>query len=135
MGIINDRLAAIVRRAEDLAPIGDRVRAILWTGNKERALAGTDAQGRPFRPLAPSTLRRRKGSGPPLAPEGADARIVTGYVVVVSAASGRLTATGSWPDVPWVEYAAQQGRDCYGFRQIDVDKVRATLRGHMTGDR
>src|SRR4051812_17458551 len=101
MGAITERLADIARRAGDLSPLGEPVRRALWEGNKERALAGETAQGAKFAAVKASTQKTRGGSGPPLAPRGAASRIVTGYVVSVVAAVGRLTFTGSWPDLPW----------------------------------
>lgn len=139
MGKITEHLADIARRGGDLSPLGEPVRRVLWEGNRERALAGEDAQGRRYDSLSPATLKRRKGSGPPLAPRGAASRIVTGYVVSVIAAMSRLTFTGSWPGLDWVQYHADgtkrmPRRDPFGFRQRDLDKVRTMVREYIMKD-
>lgn len=133
---ITKRIADLARNAADLSPLRDPVRTILVQGNRERALAGTDAQGRRFAPLASSTLKRRKGSGPPLAPRREASRVVTGYSVNVQAGPGRLTFAASWPGQPWMEYHARGGgrlprRDSYGFRQQELEKVKDLLRQHI----
>lgn len=136
MGKISERLADIARRGGDLSPLGEPVRRVLWEGNRERALAGENAQGVRFAPLAASTLKHRKGTGPPGAPRGASSRVVTGYVVSVIAAVGRLSFTGSWPGLDWIKYHAtgtkrMPQRDPFGFRQRDLDKVRQMLREYV----
>lgn len=136
MGKIAERLADIARRGGDLSPLAEPIRRVLWEGNKERALAGEDAQGNRFAPLSPATIARRKGNGPPLAPRGASSRIVTGYVVSVLAGIGRLSFTGSWPELDWVQYHADgtkrmPRRDPFGFRQRDLDRVREMVREYV----
>jgi hypothetical protein len=131
-----ERLADLARKCGDLTPLREPVRQILVDGNRERSLAGTDPQGRSFASLAASTLRRRRGSGPPLAPRGAQSRVVTAYEVDVLAGAGRLTFTGSWPSLPWMEYhhtgtARMPARNPYGFRQQDLDEVRDLLVRHV----
>jgi hypothetical protein len=131
-----ERLADLARRCGDLTPLREPVRQILVDGNRERSLAGTDPQGRSFAALAASTLRRRRGTGPPLAPRGAQSRVVTAYEVDVLAGAGRLSFTGSWPSLPWMEYhhsgtARMPARNPYGFRQQDLDEVRALLVRHV----
>lgn len=135
-GGIGRRLSELARRVDDLTPLVAPVRQILIDGNRERSLAGTDAQGRPFAPLAPSTLRSRTGTGPPLAPHRAQSRVVTGYHVDVRTDRGTLTFAASWPDQPWMEYhhtgtPRMPKRDPYGFREQDLERVRALLREHI----
>lgn len=136
MGQISERIADIARRCGDLSPLKEPVRQVLWEGNKQRALAGTDAQGTPFAPVAASTRKTRGGDGAPLAPHGASSRVVTDYTVNVQAGPGRLTFTGSWPSCPWMEYhhtgtKRMPRRDPYGFRAQDLDRVRQMLREHV----
>jgi hypothetical protein len=136
MGRISERLADVARRCGDLTPLADPVRRLFWEGNRAARLAGVDAEGRPFAPLAQSTLKRRKGHGPPLAPEGEASKIITGYVVQVTAGPGRLTFAGSWPDLDWIQYAADgtrhmPARDPLGFRRQDIDQVRDWMRGYI----
>ena len=133
---LKDRLSDIARRCGDLSPLREPVRKILVEGNKARALAGVDAQGRPFAPLAASTLARRRGSGPPLAPRGTQSRVVTQYVVNVQAGVGRLSFTGAWPSVHFMEFHAtgtryMPKRDPYGFRQVDLDRIRPMLADYV----
>jgi hypothetical protein len=136
VGLIQERIADIARRCGDLSPLAVPVRKVLVDGNRERALAGTDANGVRFAPLKPSTLERRKGSGPPQAPRGASSRIVTGYVVSVLASVARLLITGSWPTLAWLGYHRtgtkhMARRDPYGFRPKDLETIRGMLRGYV----
>jgi hypothetical protein len=130
------QLSELARRCGNLSPLAAPVRQVLVDGNRERALAGTDAQGRAFAPVKASTRKTRGGPGPPLAPRGASSRIVTGYVVAVLAGVGRLTFTGSWPGLPWVEYhrtgtKRMPRRDPFGFRRRDLNRVADMLRKHV----
>jgi hypothetical protein len=135
-GKITERLQDIARRCGDLSPLREPIRKILIEGNRQRALAGVDAQGRPFAPLAASTLRYRSGKGPPLAPRFAGSREITGYVLDVQAGVGRLSFAASWPGQPWMEYHAtgtryMPKRSPYGFRQVDLDKIRPMMSDYI----
>jgi hypothetical protein len=133
-----ERLADLARKCGDLTPLREPVRQVLIQGNRVRAVAGTDVEGIPYEdyaPLAPSTLRRRRGDGPPLAPRYANSRIVTAYEVDVTAGTGRMSFTGSWPSLPWMEYhhtgtARMPRRDPYGFTAKTLEEVRTLLREH-----
>lgn len=136
MGAILDRLTDLARRCGDLSPIAPQVRDVFLLGNRERAMAGTDAAGRPFAPLARSTLKHRHGSGPPQAPTPS-AQIITGCEISVQAGPGRLSITQSWPGVRWVEYAISgtrrmPRRDPTGFRDQDKTKVAALMNDYIT---
>lgn len=136
MGRISERIADIARRCGDLSPLQEPVRQVLTEDNTHRALAGIDVQGRPFAPLARSTLLHRRGSGPPLAPRSASSRIVTDYTVQVTTGMGRLTFAASWPGIPWMEChhtgtARMPKRDAYGFRQVALDKIRDMMSGYV----
>lgn len=138
MGIIRERLTELAKRCGDLTPIQNDVRQILVNGNRERALAGTNAQGVPFASLAPSTLKHRRGKGPPQAPRGAGSQIVTGYVVQVTAGPGELRIIASWPDLPWIPYHVDgtphmPARNPMGYRQQDLEKIRALMNGYVMG--
>jgi hypothetical protein len=137
---ITERLSDIARRCGDLSPLREPVRRILIEGNKVRALAGVDAQGRPFAPLAASTLRGSRihggpvlrRQGPPLAPHYAGSREVTGYTLDIQAGVGRLSFAASWPGQPWMIYhhtgtPRMPRRDPYGFRQQDLDLIRPMM--------
>jgi hypothetical protein len=135
-----ERLADFARRCGDLTPLREPVRQILVDGNRERSLAGTDPQGRSFASLAASTLRRRRGTGPPLAPRGAQSRVVTAYEVDVQAGTGRLDFVASWPSLPWIEYHVTGGRylpvrNPFGFRSKDLEAIRELLSDHIARQR
>jgi hypothetical protein len=97
MGALLDRNLEIARRAGNLEPIAERIRVLLIDGKREQLLSGDDADGRPFAPLAPSTLRHRDGSGAPLVPHGSASRLITMYRVTVSVLANRLEASAGWP--------------------------------------
>jgi hypothetical protein len=130
-----ERLADLARKCGDLTLLREPVRQVLIQGNRARAVAGTDAQGRTFAPLAATTLKRRRGPGPPLAPRGAQSRAVTAYEVDVTAGTGRLSFIGGWPSLTWMEYhhtgtARMPRRDPYGFTAKTLEEVRTLLREH-----
>ena len=133
-----DRNEEILRRAQRLEPIGEQIRETLERGKSEQLLAGRDATGDPFAPLAPSTLKRRVGTGPPLAPRGAASAIVVGYVVTIATDDGRLTAAASWPGLDWVRYhrtgtRRMPKRDPSGFRAEDLARCMEILKGYVLG--
>jgi len=133
---IAERLSDIAKRCGDLSPLKEPIRQVLWEGNKIRSLRGVDVQGNKFAPLAISTLRNRKGFGPPLAPHWSDSRVVTQYVVNVQAGVGRLSFTGAWPGLYWMEYHQtgtrhMPARPPYGFRKIDIDAIRPMLNSYV----
>jgi hypothetical protein len=136
-----ERLADLARKCGDLTPLGPRVRDILVAGNRERSLAGKDVSGENFVALAPSTLARRKGTGPPLAPRGASSREVTAYEVELRVGPGRLDFIAGWPSLPWMNYhilgvpERLPRRDPSGFRVKDLEAVRALLREHYQDKR
>lgn len=134
------RIADMARNAGDLTPLREPVRKVLWEANKARALAGVDADGNRYKALAASTIERRQGNGPPLAPRGPQSRIVTGFVVSVSAGPGRLTFTGSWPELDWIEYHVNgtkrmPRRNPLGFRLDELEGIRRMLAEHIAGRR
>ena len=136
MGVIAERIADLARRCGDLSPIAPEVRAILVEGNKRRALAGVDFMGRPYAPLAPSTWRTRKGSGPPLAPRSAQSRVVTEYTVQVTAGPQRLTFVAGWPNVHFMEYhihgtSRMPRRDPLGFADHELYRIRQLMAAYV----
>jgi hypothetical protein len=128
MADAQQHFAEILERVRNPAPLESDLADLLERGKAEQLLSGHDATGHPFAPLAPSTLKRRPGTGPPLAPRGASSAIITQYVVTVSAAAGRLIASAGWPSLSWVRYHITGGprlpqRNPSGFR--DQDKAAA----------
>ena len=135
---ILDRNDEILRRTQRLEPIGVQIRETLERGKREQLLAGRDATGDPFAPLAASTLRYRVGTGPPLAPKGASSAIVVRYAVTITTESGRLTAAASWPGLDWVRYhrtgtRKMPKRDPGGFRAEDSARCLEIFKGYVMG--
>jgi hypothetical protein len=133
---LHERNAEILERMQHLERLEPQLREVFTQGKREQLLAGTDASGHPFAPLAQSTLRQRQGSGPPLAPRGADSLIVTGYQITVAVASGQLTITAGWPFLSWVKYhrtgtRRMPRRDPGGFRPADVADAMRRLREYL----
>lgn len=138
MGKLSERCADLARRCGDLSPLQEPIRQRLWEGNRAAVLAGKTPTGAAVAPLKASTLKRRKGNGPPRAPMGAASRVVAGCVVAVTAGVGRLGFTQSWPGFPEIEYLdsgtkRMAARPTLGFRPEDLDWVRAKLREHIGG--
>jgi hypothetical protein len=129
---IRDRAQQILDRLGRLKEVAEPVRQIFLHGKREQLLAGTDAQGVAFAPLAPSTLTRRDGFGPPLVPHGSHSRLITGYVVTVEVHGTELAIDGDWPGLDWVKYHVSgtkhmPKRDPGGFREQDKVKAAATV--------
>lgn len=138
MGKLLDRNREIARRCGDLSPLAGPVRDRLILGNRTVVLAGVSpGSTKLVAPLKPSTLARRKGTGPPRAPMGAASRIVTAYEVQVTAGVGRLSFVAGWPGFsPVIEYLDRgtknmAARPIFGFRPIDLEFVRDRLREHV----
>lgn len=131
-GDLSKTLDRLSKGLKDLSPLSGSMQAALDRGNREGL--GTDAQGQPLAPLKDSTLKKRKGSGPPLAPEGASSSIVTGAVFSTSSSSdGQLSVEVSWPSLPWLQYAVSgtsrmPARDVVGIRPKTVEDVMQELR-------
>lgn len=136
MGKLSQRCSDIARRCGDLSALREPIRKRLWEGNAAAVMAGQTPTGQTVAPLAKSTLKGRKGNGPPRAPRGRSSRVVAGYVVSVDAGPGRLSFTGSWPDFRPVEYLDRgtrrmPARPTLGFRPADLDWIRGRLGEHV----
>ena len=123
MNSIRERTQLLLDRLGRLNEVAEPVRRIFVDGKREQLLAGVDAQGVAFAPLAQSTLQRRN-VGPPLIPHGSQSRLITGYVVTVEAHGAELTVDGDWPGIDWVKYHMtgtkhMPKRDPGGFREQD----------------
>ena len=132
MNSIRERTQLLLDRLGRLNEVAEPVRRIFVDGKREQLLAGVDAQGVAFAPLAPSTLRRRN-VGPPLVPHGSQSRLITGYVVTVEAHGTELTVDGDWPGLDWVKYHASgtkhmPKRDPGGFREQDKAAAAETVK-------
>lgn len=119
----------VLRRAEDVHPLEPRVRQIITEGKRDQLQRGVDVQGKPFVGVAPSTRKTRGGIGPPLAPRGAQSRIVREFTVRFERAREGLVVVMGWP-MEWVKYHVtgtrhMPRRDPTGVRERDR---RAILR-------
>jgi hypothetical protein len=90
----------------DLRPLAERIKQIIVEGNEQGLLAGLDADGKPFAPLADDTYARgRGGLGPALSPRFSASRFIDRFVVtIVPIPGGGLSIRASWPGVPEVEF-------------------------------
>lgn len=119
-------------RIKNTRPVHWKIQQLLKDGKKEQLLQGVDWQGRPFAPLKPSTLKHRKGSGPPLVPKP-DSRAITHYYVIIDPAGpGQIAVEADW-HVSWMRYHNTGTRNMVarppgGFRSQDVKKAMAALR-------
>jgi hypothetical protein len=123
-----DRNKGILRRIEDPRPISEQIAGIFRAGKREQLRGGADATGIPFQPLKPSTLKRRKGAGPPLLPRGDASRISSGYTVDVETDRDGLTVKAGWPGLDWVRWhrtgtRTLPRRDPGGFRAEDIKRA------------
>jgi hypothetical protein len=126
-------------RLDNTRPVHGKIQQILKDGKREQLLQGVDWRGRPFAPLKPSTLKRRKGSGPPLSPRRGESRSITHYYVLADQVGpGQLRVEADW-HVPWMRHhntgtknkdgtQRMAARPAGGFRSQDVKKVLAALR-------
>lgn len=131
MGAIMDRLNLIVQRSQDLSALREPIRQRFVEGNREAVLSGKSPTGQAVAALRPSTLKRRKGTGPPRAPRRESSRVIANYVVTVQEGPGGLTFTGGWPGFPEIRYV-DAARPTVGFRPEDVAWARERLREHVT---
>lgn len=83
----------------DPTPLLETWERVLVQDNREGILAGTDGWGRPMPPLAPSTLKKRRGTGPPLAPRGALSRVIANYRTGHGRDGRDWVVIGAWEDV------------------------------------
>ena len=78
---IEENLIALSYRLFDLETPADLAADIMEDQNEKGALAGVDQYGHTYDPVAPSTMKTRGGSGPPLAPRGAASRVVSDFTI------------------------------------------------------
>lgn len=132
MGRIDDEAKRMLARMNNTRPVHGKIQRIFLDGKKEQLLQGVDWRGKRFERLKPSTLKRRRGSGPPLAPRGADSRPITHYYVIVDPAGpGRVAVEADW-HLPWMQYhntgtKHMAARPAGGFRSQDVEKAAEAL--------
>jgi hypothetical protein len=109
----------------------DDILRIIVEGHREGVLSGTDRYGSGYAPLAPRTLKTRKGDGPPLAPRSLSSRIWThfyGYWTGIHQSTAELVA--GWRGIPWIRFHITGGprlprRDPAGLRPQTEQKIIA----------
>lgn len=130
---LSDHNKRRLARIENTRPVHGKIQQILKDGKKEQLLQGVDWRGRKFAPLKASTLKKRRGKGPPLSPRYAESRFVTHYYVLVDPAGpGQVAIEADW-SLSFSRYhntgtKHMAARPPGGFRSKDMAKVRAALR-------
>jgi hypothetical protein len=131
--------------AIDYTPLAEEIRTILVEENAAAREAGLDKDGDPFVPLrggralTPGEIRRRGGSGPPLAPRGSASRVVSGFVVeVIPLGDNAILVRGSWPDFPEIQFHIDGAghnpiRDPAGITPAAQDRIAAAVEGFLEG--
>lgn len=102
-------------RSREFREFRTHVRRACLEGYKKRMRAGLDGHLRPFAPLAPSTLKRRKGKGPPLLPRGLQSRFWTTV------------------DAKWTEPESGRWEFVMAWRGFDADNGQSIPAIHMQG--
>ena len=133
MATLLEHNTEILRRMQDLRPIQPELRRIFQEGKRFQLLRGQDAAGRAFQPIKPATRDDRQGAGPPLAPQGPNADIVTKYTITFDVLRNGLVMAAGWP-MAWVKYHVTGGpklprRDPSGFREEDKRDAMIILNG------
>jgi hypothetical protein len=137
-GDLEAKYGGIAARADSPGPAAERIVEVLKRGKREQLLAGVDADGEDFAPLAASTLKRPRQCPTPLIPDGPESGLILGYSVEVAAAPGRLEISAGWPDRDYVRYhrtgtARMPRRDPGGFRAADRQECLSILSEHING--
>jgi hypothetical protein len=123
----------ILARLANTKPVQPTIERILVQGKKTQLLGGVDAKGKPFAKLAKSTLKRRKGWGPPLSPRRAESRLPSRYAVFFQDSPNGVRVSAGWLGLPWLKYhktgtERMPKRDPGGFRAQDSVAAGKALR-------
>lgn len=98
-------LADLEYRVTDLRPLAVEIGNLIEVDNMAARMLGVDVDNQPFQPLADSTLRKRVGNGPPLAPMDMSSRIISGLeITLVDVGIGGIDILGDWPSMPFLHY-------------------------------
>jgi|SRR6185312_3648163 len=139
------KIRGLADAARDPSPILDHLQRIAWQDNRDGLLAGTDRDGRKFAPLAASTLRRRKGTGPPLVPMREQSRLIANYRVgSIAMGAGTAKIIGYWEDVlskkgvPFIQFhitgtSRMPKRNPDGLRPAGMAKMSQALKDWIKG--
>jgi hypothetical protein len=124
-GTFSPLMKNLAKGFADIRPLAKEIGRLMLEGNRE---IGTDWNSNNLAPLAPSTLKRRDGTGPPLAPHGLDSRIVTNAQINVVGIGDYVAIELSWKDMPWLTYHStgtkyMKQRDITGIRPETMDQI------------
>ncbi|MHC5536646.1 hypothetical protein ACYOEI_00045 [Singulisphaera rosea] len=119
-------LKSLKKGTGNLSVLAKPIGQILLDDNRNNL--GTDWHGNTLAPLAESTLKRREGNGPPLAPRGTDSRIVTNAFIDATRTTSGLVVELGWKGIPWLRFHTSgtkwmPQRDITGVRPQTMDKI------------
>jgi hypothetical protein len=129
-GHLSETLDRLSKGLKDLSPIQGAMKTLVLNGNREGL--GTDRDGAPLEPVKLSTMKRRGGNGPPLAPHGTNSRIVTQAQVDSTVTPNGMAVELSWPSLSWLKYAAAK-RNIVGIRPQTLGQVNQELLSYYNG--
>lgn len=134
------RIQGFQHAVHDITPIIPTLEEIVWNDNADGLMAGTDKDGRDLVPLAESTLKRRKGAGPPLIPRWRLSRFIANYRVtsIQKGSPSDWDIIGVWMNilsktgVPFAEFHFEgrgrlPQRDLRGVRPAGQVKMQEAL--------
>ena len=97
---LEGEVRGFIASVTDLTSLAPAVAEALHVQNLEARAGGLDRDGDPFAPLAESTLRRRVGTGPPLAPMDFASRVMAGFEVdIYTLDPAHTDVVGTWPSM------------------------------------
>lgn len=104
-----------IRKLDTLA---SKMRKVVVDDNRKFALLGIDKYERDYAELRPSTIRTRRGSGPPLAPRNGTSRVIRRFYCDYTTSNGQITLNAGWrgADVEWMKYHFSGYRHRSGYR-------------------
>jgi hypothetical protein len=115
-------LADIQYRVVDLKPLAIEIGELIQVDNMAARMLGVDKDNQPFADLAPATLRKRVGNGPPLAPMEMSSRVISDLEIsYVDRGIDGVDIIGDWPNMPFLIYhvtgtSRMPARDPVGIR-------------------
>ncbi len=119
----------------DLRSLAKPIGQVMLYGNRQGL--GTDLNGNTLVPLAASTWKRRKGTGPPLAPMSQAPRIVTNAKVRTNGGRvGDYLAVELYWTLPWLRFHESGTKwmpqsDIVGIRPATMDQIQGIVDTHF----